>query len=287
MASANCGKLASGPNTVNTGRKGISLIAPLRKRTLKGALYTRRPEIESEIGTLLSLPEKEMLARCNIRRSGETGRVSTEAVLHLLRARHREGDSPTASQLFAVVTERVLRALPSADNPDRLTVSFRKEMVRERAFDRFTDHLLHDRKVYDNRLDYFEINFNGALASLRLTAQKQVWREENRSTTLESTENEGEIKAEVEEAAGSYDPLNAKAFDDARYRSRLDAAIDALPVLQRRIIEMLRQGIPIDSNDSNIVTIRGVLGRAEKTIRNQRDRAFARLRVVLVERGMP
>lgn len=265
--------------------EGTSLIAPLKKRTLKGVPYTRRPEVESEIEGILSLPEKEMLARCNVPRKAQTGHVSTEAVLHLLRARHREGDRSAVSRLFAVATERVLRALPRADNPDGLTVSFSKEKVRERAFDRFTDLLLHDREAYDDRLDYFEVNFNGALASLRLTAQKQVWRDENRSTTLESTEDEGEIKAEVEEAAGSYDPLNAEALDDARYRLRLDAAIDALPILQKRIVEMLRQGIPIDSNDSNVVTIRGALGKVEKTIRNQRDRAFARLRLTLVDKG--
>jgi hypothetical protein len=261
------------------------LITPLRKLTLKGVLYARRPEVESEIEELLSLSEKELLARCNVRRSGSTGHVSTEAVLHFLRARRGRGDSPAVLQLFAVLTERVLRALPRADNPDGSTVSFSKEQIRERTFDGFTDLLLRDRSAYEDRLDYFEINFNGGLASLRLTAQKRVWRDENRSTTLESTEDEGEIKSEVEDAAGTYDPLSAEALDDARYRSRLDVAIDTLPTLQNRIVEMLRGGIPIDSKDPSIVTIRGVLGKAEKTIRNQRDRAFAHLRVALSGKG--
>ena len=260
------------------------MIAPLRKSSFKNELYLRRPEVESELEALISLPETEMLGRCNAARKHQAGHVSTEAVLHLLRARHRDGDSPAVLQLFSVLTERVLRALPKADNPDGLTVSHTKEQIRERAYDRFIDLLLQDREGYDDRLDYFEINFNGALASLRLTAQKKVWREENRSTTLDSKEDEGEIKTEVENAAGTHDPLSAEALDDIRYRSRLDAAIDALPTLQRRIIEMLRQGIPIDSIDPNAVTIRGVLGKAEKTVRNQRDKAFARLRVAL-ERG--
>ena len=265
--------------------QGTSLITPLRKLTLQGVLYARRPEVESEIGGLLSLSEKEMLARCNVRRGGPTGHVSTEAVLHLLRVRRGQGDTPAVLQLFAVLNERVLRSLPRADSPDGSTISFSKEQIREHAFDRFIDLLLRDRNAYEDQLDYFEINFNGGLAKLRLTAQKKVWRDENRSTTLESTEDEGEIKAEIEEAAGSYEPFNAEALDDARYRSRLDAAIDTLPILQSRIVEMLRQGIPIDSNDPSIVTIRGELGKAEKTIRNQRDKAFARLRVALSGRG--
>ena len=48
---------------------------------------------------------------------------------------------------------------------------------------------------------------------------------------------------------------------------------------------MLRQGIPIDSKDPSVLTISGVLGKVEKTIRNQRDKAFARLRIVLSGRG--
>ena len=48
---------------------------------------------------------------------------------------------------------------------------------------------------------------------------------------------------------------------------------------------MLRQGFPIDSKDPEVVTIRGSLGKVEKTIRNQRDKAFAILRDVLTGKG--
>lgn len=254
------------------------LVDPLRKHALNGTPYVRRPEVESEIGELLTLSESEMLARCAVGR-GLPAHVSTEALLHLLRARRGQGRGATLSRLFYLLSKRVLDALPKADMADAVSLS--KEQIRERAYDRFIDFLLADSNAYDDRLDYFEINFNGALASLRLTAQKRVWRDENRSTTLEDSEQEGEPSAGVEDAAGSYDPLNAEELDDARYRSRLDAAIDTLPPLQSRIVEMLRQGIPIDSKDPNVVTISGVLGKVEKTIRNQRDKAFARLRIVL------
>jgi hypothetical protein len=258
------------------------LVDSLRKRTLKGQLYGRRPEVESEIGELLSLPEDAMLDRCGLAR-GRPGYVSTEAVLHLLRARRGQGDTLAVSRLFHLLSERVLHLLPKAEGPDGVSLS--KEQIRERTFDRLTDLLLADRKGYDDRLDYYEINFNGALAKLRLTAQKQVWRDENRSTPLEASDEEVELSVEVEEAAGSYDPLSAEALDDARYRSRLDAAIDGLPPIQSRIIEMLRQGMPIDSQDPSVLTIRRTLGKAEKTVRNQRDKAFARLRIVLSGRG--
>jgi hypothetical protein len=246
----------------------------------------RRREIEAEIAGLAALPETELVSRCDIGR-GQAGHVSTEAVLYFVRARKVEGDNTTFKRLFWILSERALRALPKADSSDGNTVSLSKQLIRERTFDRFMDFLLKDQTTYDDRLDYYEINFNGALARLRSTAQRRVWLETNRSTTLESPEVEGEIKAEVEEALGGFDPLNAEALDDIFYRSRLDAAIDALTPLQSRIVEMLRQGIPIDSKDPGVVTIQGTLGKTEKTIRNQRDKAFAALRVALTERRKP
>lgn len=254
------------------------LVAPLRKQRLEGGLYTRRQEVEAEIGQLLALGKDAMLERCALER-GRPGYVSTEALLHMLRSQRGAADTPAESKLFKILSERVWRALPRPEGKDEISLT--KEQIRELTYDRFVDLLLADRGTYEERLDYFEINFNDALASVRLTAQKKVWREDNRMTELESSEEDAELSAEVEEAAGTYDPLSAEALDESLYRSRLDAAIDGLSPIQRRIIEMLRQGIPIDSQDPSVVTIRSTLGKAEKTIRNQRDKAYARLRISL------
>jgi hypothetical protein len=106
---------------------------------------------------------------------------------------------------------------------------------------------------------------------------RQVIRNENRLTTLEDQVT-GEPKAEVEIAAGSFESFNTSAFADDNYRSCLYAAIDTLPDEQRRIIEMIRQGISIDSKEPDVLTIRKVLGKSEKTIRTYRDKAYAALR---------
>lgn len=256
------------------------MVVPLRKRTREGTAYVRREVVETEIAALGALSEAELVIRCQLRR-GQAGHVSSEAVLHFVRARRSEGETPAFKRLYEELVGRILRAFPPADSADGQTASLSKTLIRERAFDRFKDGLLRDRRSYDERLDYYEINFNGAVAKLRLDAQRTVWRAEKRLTPLESEEGDGEFSAEAEAAVGTSDPFDATELDNANYRSRLDAAIDALPVLQRRIIEMLRQEIPIDSADPNVVTIRSVLGKAEKTIRNQRDKAFASLRIRL------
>jgi hypothetical protein len=46
---------------------------------------------------------------------------------------------------------------------------------------------------------------------------------------------------------------------------------------------MIRTGIPIDSKEAGQITIAKALDKSEKTIRNQRDKAYAVLRETLLE----
>src|SRR5262249_43955185 len=108
---------------------------------------------------------------------------------------------------------------------------------------------------------------------------------ENRTAPLEFDRETNEPATEVEEAAGCFDPFNTAVFHQEDYRSCLDAAIDTLPPEQIRIVEMLRQGIPIDSKEPGVVTIARALGKSEKTIRIHRDRAFNVLRAAFFSHG--
>ena len=181
-------------------------------------------------------------------------------------------------RLYKVLSERVLRALPKAESRDGQTESIKRADIRDKVFDRFRELLALDRATYVTKLDYFEVRFDGGLASLRRDAQEQVWRAENRTKTLEYDEETGELSPEVEKAAGHYNPFDTPEFADPAYRFRLEAAIEALPPEQSRIIHMLRQGIPIDSKEPDVMTIAKALGRSEKTVRTYRDKAFAALR---------
>ncbi|QUP53379.1 sigma-70 family RNA polymerase sigma factor [Ralstonia syzygii] len=171
---------------------------------------------------------------------------------------------------------RTLRLLPKPESADGMTTDMGLLAIRDRVMDAFVDRLLADQAEYEEKLDYFEINFNGALAKDRLDASTQVWTELNRSAVLENEDEE--ISAEVEEAVEHHDPFDPDELDKKDYRRLLEGAIDTLPPLQKRIVEMWRLEIPIVSSDPNALTISQALGKAEKTIRNQRDRAFATLR---------
>ena len=101
--------------------------------------------------------------------------------------------------------------------------------MRDKVFSRFVELLSADRVAYVAKLDYFEMRFDGTVASLRRDAQEQAWRDENRSHPLEYDEDSGELSPEVEAAAGTHDPFAASDFDDRAYRSRFGVAIEALP----------------------------------------------------------
>jgi DNA-directed RNA polymerase specialized sigma24 family protein len=166
------------------------------------------------------------------------------------------------------------------------TLSLTDSRIREGAFDRFNELLAEDRAGYSERLDYFEVRFDGAMAHLRLDARRPAYREESRRAPL-ALEGEDGAPAEAEWAARAPAPFEVNGIDGFLYRPRLNAAIGALPPLQRTIIEMLRQEIPIDSKEPGVVTIASVLDRSEKTIRTHRDLAWAALRAALTQGDDP
>jgi hypothetical protein len=259
------------------------VINPLRKRRLSGELYERDPKINALIAELAALPRDALVTRAAITKRSDPAYIPSECLIYFIRASRRDNNEAWFERLYRILTERVLRSLPKAESQDGKTESLTRGIVRDKVFGRFVQLLSADRADYIDKLDYFEVRFDGALASLRRDAQEQAWRDENRSQSLEYEEESGELSEEVETAAGAYDPFATSNFDDPAYRLRLDAAIDALPPEQSRIIHMLRQGFPIDPKDKDVMSIPKALGRSEKTVRTYRDKAFAAIRAAMAD----
>jgi hypothetical protein len=258
------------------------LVTPLRKKRLRTEeLYTRIPEIEDKLIELEGLSRDDILTRIQIRRRDDPGYIPSECLVYFVRASRADNSTSAFERMYKILVERVMRALPKAESVDGDTASLTKSVIRDKVFGRFAELLAADRNEYSEKLDYFEVRFDGALTSLRRDAQEQAWRDENRSASLEFDEETGELSEEVERAAGSFDWSPDSEIDGADYRFRLDAAIDALPPEQIRIVEMLRKGVPIDSKEVNAVTIAKTLGKSEKTIRTHRDKAFATIRAAM------
>lgn len=262
---------------------GKAMVTPLRKRRLTGELYERDPNVEAMIAELAVLPREGLIARAAVMKRSDPDYVASECLVYFIRACRHDNNEAWFERIYRILTERVLRSLPRAESSDGKTESLTRGIVRDKVFSRFVELLSADRAGYIDKLDYFEVRFDGALANLRRDAQDKAWRDENRSQLLEHDEDSGELSPEVEAAAGVHDPCASSDFDDPVYRSRLDAAIEALPTEQSRIIHMLRQGFPIDSKEPNVMTIAKALGRSEKTVRTYRDKAFAALRAAVAD----
>lgn len=197
---------------------------PLRKLTREGAPYVRRDAVEAEIVELEGLNLGELVARCDLSQKAAPGFISSEALLYLVRI--TDAASTHREHLFRALMRRVQRALPKPDSRDGKTTDLSRMAIRDRVRDSFVDQMLADLTEYNEQLDYYEVNFNQALAFDRLDASRQVWTEENRSEERENDEEE--ISAEVEQAVEHYDPFDADELDKKDYRRLLDGAIDTL-----------------------------------------------------------
>jgi hypothetical protein len=236
--------------------------------------------IESKIIELALLSRDNLVTRCAIRQKDDPAYVPSECLLYFVRESRENRPDTYFEKLYKLLSERVLRCLPNDSSLNGKTTSLTKSAIREKVFGHFVELLANDRNDYSEKLDYYEINFGDALKKLRLDAQEQAWQDENRSTTLHDEET-GEPTAEVERAAGSFDPFNTSEFFSDVYRFDLNEAIDTLPPLQKRIIVMLQRDFPIDSKDPNVITIAKTLSKSEKTIRTHRDKAYTTLRATL------
>ncbi len=258
-------------------------IAPLRKKDKNGKPYTRLPEIEAKLFAISTLSPEAISARCAIHDYDSADYLPSECLLYLVRGHRSKPFDGCSEVLFKALMERVLRGLPRAESPDGTQERLTESDVRDEVRHRFLEMLVRDRQEYVEGLDFYEIRFEMAMKKRRLDAQDKVFRRNNPLKSIENDNDTGEIAPEVERAAGSFDPFDSDAIADSIYLLRLDEAIDALPKLEKAIIEMIRKEIPIESKEPGVVNIANALGKTPKTVRKYRDQAYATLRAALTK----
>lgn len=258
---------------------------PLRMRKPDGTPYDRPKEIDEVLAVLSQLPARELDERARIEDPNHPSYVPPECILYFVRRLTSDKDEPLLRELFKVLRQRVLRAVPvprrRLSGSNKLAEEAADLEIRDAVLHRFQELLCGDRVEYDERLDFYECRFNKALAYLRSTARRNVQKERSHFEPMTLDGDTNELTKEVEVAlAASRGPADGH-IDDFLFRSKLHVAISSLPTKERQVIELLREGMPIDSIDVEVLTIAKVVGCTEKTVRNRRDRAFARLREAL------
>lgn len=260
-----------------------AVVKPLTKCRSDGTPYTRRPEVEKALAILITRPRKDIVAALKVRDTTSPLYIKSECIVYLIRNMRNDNDVGYFNELYRELMRRLASALPfiSGEQADR-SENFHAAGGRERVRDLFVAKLMEDRSDAGSALDYFEIMFASAIAALRRTSMHRAKKHAWRTLPIEDEENSNEPSLAVERAVGSLDLREELLSDDPFYRSRIAAAIIALPDKYRRVIELIMREIPIDSSDDSVMTIRKVIGvKSEKTVRNRRDEAYQMIRKAL------
>lgn len=264
---------------------GEPTIAPLRKRCSTGEVCTRRPETEARLRELLVVNRGELVRRCQIMTRTDPEYVSSECLLYFVRASRNDPTSEGFAELYRALAERIKRALPREETAIG-TLYLRNADLRDHVFDRFVALLAQDRHAYAERLDFFEVRFDMTLRSLRLDALRRLKPTEG-AETLDDADSAGELTKEVEEAAGSMDSFSKSELSKKDCRSALDAAVDKLPTLQQRIIELWKKDIPFHSENPEVRTVAKILNKSDRHVRTLFHKACAKLRKTISQGAQP
>jgi hypothetical protein len=252
------------------------VIEPLKK--LKdGEPCKRPPKIESKLLELDGLSNAELIRRSEIVSQTDPGFIPAECLVYLVRSRRGcDPSDSTFEQLYTALFKRVLAQLPREPEQDGRGEAGLESEVRSIAASKFAELMANDRKTgYDDRLDVYEYRFAMAVAKLRASAYRQACSKKNRAAQIASFEDDVELSDRVLEQLSFGDLAEFEKFGDKDYRMVLNAAINRLPDKYRTVLELHRQGVPIESTNENAISISKAVGRNPKTTAGYLKKAIA------------
>ena len=253
----------------------------LKKKAKDSSLYKRPPEIEGKLEQLEGVEPAGRIRLFELSSRKHPDYIPSEVLVYFLRRAWAEDKIDEFEKIFNLLMRRVESGLNSTINDGRME---RAHEIREEIMGRFAELLAEDCHGQSDRLDFYEIRFELAFVSFRVSALRQIGPTADQTVPLASNEfDNSDLAPEVEAAAANFLDGNSSRLDDPAFRSSLMAAIDQLPDDQKQVVGLLLQDFPIDSKDPNTMTIARILGCTERTVRNRRDRAYKSLKAALQE----
>lgn len=255
---------------------------PLKKRKTDGELYTRRSPTMQYIEKSLQWPFDELLDHASIRDRRHNDYVPSEVLVYYLRQTKSDNSDGRFIRLYDILRDRVEAACPRANRNfgEEIHEDARLSEIRDATVNHVTELMFTDRQDYDEQLDIYEVAFDKAVRATHITKLRKINRRENVNEDIVD-EVSGEVRAVVEAALERYKQVGLTAEEDLDYRIHLRDAINALPTDEREVIDLILADIPIETNKDGEPSMTALLGCVEKTVRNRRDRAFAKIRQVL------
>lgn len=231
------------------------MVTPLTQQNSRNETLQRLPAVESEIAMALTLSPPQLLERSTQAEASESG-LSSECLVHLIRADLRNPDTPLLELLLPVLLARCAANL-------KYTVSGFREptlgMVREEILGELALLLIEP----GASADFFEVRFWLAFARLRIDFCNKYKRHDDHLVFVDDRpEAEEDYPNPILEigdgsSTATLDPEQACIVGDAL--ARLDAA-------ERKVYGLHLLGIPINAGTVNIV---GLTGWSERTVRNR------------------
>jgi RNA polymerase sigma factor (sigma-70 family) len=254
-------------------------VAPLRRLLPDGSPYYRRPEVEEAIAILVQLSPTDVALRAKLQNADHPDYLPTECVLYFIRHWDPVKDGSAFHDLFNVLRERILKAVPVFKRRVAGSSKFAERAfdleVRDAVMHKFQELLCRDRREYDLKLDFFEGQFNLSLSRLRLTARRDIGKKASRYEPSAVESDSGKPYEDIEAALATLRE-DSERKDREFYRSRLQVAISSLPPDECRVIELILEGL-------THLSIAKALNCVEQTVRNRRDRAVEKLRLELMK----
>ena len=259
-----------------------SRLEPLRKRKTNGELYKRRPQTSQFIEKCLKWSFDQLIDRASIRIRQHSDYVPSEVLIYLLRQTKSDNSDGLFIRLYDILRDRVEAACPRANRrvDEKIHEDAHLSEIRDATVNHVTELMFTDRQDYDEQLDIYEVVFDKAVRAAHITKLRKVNRQERATEDVED-EVTGDVRAVVEAALERYKKVGLTAEEDLDYRIHLRGAINALPTDEREVIDLMLADIPIETNKDGEPSITELLGCVEKTVRNRRDRAFAKIRQAL------
>lgn len=258
-------------------------IQPLRKRTKDGKLYTRREAVVGVIQKSLEWGFEDLLERASIRSRWHADYVPSEVLLYHLRQTKSDNTDGRFQALYNVLIDRLEAAGPRAISRkgDHEYEDASVAEIRDAITEKVIELILMDRQEYQEGLDAYEVFFDRAVRSVRITKFREVSSRENATESIVHQDGSNEVRKDVEEALDRYKRSFLSPEEDFDYRFRILRAIDTLPIEERKVINLMLAEIPIETTKDGEPSMTQLLDCVEKTVRNRRSRAFEKIKAEL------
>lgn len=252
------------------------MAAPLTKTTRNGDLYVRPQQIEDAIAEVQAQDLATLIRRAAITSRSSDGFLPLECLVHLIRSSLRTGDHERVNSLLPWLLKRcevILKKKIPAELVLKNTGELREEIIGDLAV-----LFAEDSCDPKQRLDFFECRFNFAFRAFRAPYIKRA-RVEKEARFVQ--DGEGDIpddRTQDEFLSQLAEKFRQRDGIDPNVREKLKAAIDSLPLDQRKAMTLVYLlGVPEESEDPSAITAATQCGVSGRAIRYRLAKAIAKL----------